>query len=70
MICIIAESRRKATRWAEGQMLREDEWFYPDERNDLLTRKDFHVIVIDPGDMPNNFLNELLTLAWRRGRMK
>lgn len=71
MICIIANSYKSAERWAAGQLLEDREWFYPACLEDLYYRKDFHVIVTPDGaDIPNAYLNKLITLAQRRGRMK
>jgi hypothetical protein len=70
MICIIASSYKEAERWAAGQLLKPDEYFIPTDRQDIIARKDFHVIVVGDGDIPNGYLNDMLNIAWKRGRMK
>lgn len=70
MICIIAESYRAAERWANGQMLRRDEWFYPASEEDLYSRSNFHVVVDTSSEIPNGYLNRILTVAWKQGRKR
>lgn len=68
MICIIASNYKEANRWANGQMLLEFEWFYPSSREDIKARKNFVTVVVGEGDIPNGYLNEMLSLAWKHGR--
>ncbi len=71
MICIIASNHKAAERWAKSQFLQDEDWFFPTCLEDLYYRKDFHVITTPDGaDIPNAYLNRLVTLAWKRGRMK
>lgn len=70
MICILAPTFRSAERWANGQMLKDDEWFYPSSEEALIGRINFHVIVADGGDIPNGYLNRMLSIAWRQGRKR
>lgn len=68
MVCLIASSYRDAVRWAKGQMLNDNEWFYPVTKEDIKARKNFITIVVNGGDIPNGYLNEMLMLAWKYGR--
>ena len=73
IICILANNKLEAKRWADGQLLEDDEWFYPTNELDLLTRKDFHVIIvgsIGTDTTYNSFFEHALSLAKQRGRMK
>lgn len=72
MICLIAGNKIYAKKWARSQNLREDEWFHPESMFELLSRKNFHVIVVPEGidHITNDQLNRMLTLAWERGRRK
>lgn len=47
MICLIASSSVKADKWAHTQGLSPNEWFYAVNEASLLTRQNFHVIVVD-----------------------
>lgn len=47
MICLIATSHTRADNWANNQGLDRSEWFCPQHEDDLLSRTNFHVIVID-----------------------
>ena len=47
MICIISTSLQRAKNWADNQGLERDEWFAPQNSDDLMDKKNFHVIVID-----------------------
>jgi hypothetical protein len=70
MICLIASSRLWATRWAASQHLTKDEWFHAAVPSDLYKPYRYHVITVPDGieHMSNQFLNMMLTAAWREGR--
>jgi hypothetical protein len=72
MICILSGNKLEATRWAEGQLLEQDEWFYPESESDLLFRKNFHVIVVGTAGQNVHpvYFERILKLAKTRGRMK
>lgn len=71
MICLIAASYKNARRWAISQHLEDNEWFYPKSPFDLYSKNNFHTIVVPDGleEMPNRQLNDLLTVAWKRGKI-
>lgn len=71
MICIIAGNYFEAERWARGQLLEPDEWFYPNDERDLNGYQNFHVIVTGTAgqNVPASYFNRVLSLAKQRGRM-
>lgn len=72
MICLIAENEKAAARWARGQNLRIDEWFYAPNVFAIYGRKNFHTIVVPEGieNIHNDNLNRLLTAAWSCGQKR
>lgn len=70
MICIIAGNYEEAQRWARGQMLARNEWFYPEDMADLKVRENFHVVIIGTAgqNVPSTYFNQLLATAQQRGR--
>lgn len=72
MICLIAGNFKEAQIWARGQMLENDEWFFPTDDLDLLRRRNFHVIVVGTAgqNTPQVYFERVLQLAWQRGRMR
>lgn len=72
MICIIAGNELEAKNWAFGQMLEEDEWFYPHDFIDLHKRKGFHVVVVGTAgqNVPGPYFERFLATAKERGRAK
>ena len=72
MICIISGNYHEARTWASGQGLEDHEWFYPKDETDLLSRKDFHVIVIGTAgqNVPANYFERIWSLARMRGKIK
>lgn len=71
MICIIAGNYQEAKRWAYGQQLEDNEWFYPTDELDLYRRSNFHVLVVGTAGMnvPENYFNSIFNLAKKRGRI-
>jgi hypothetical protein len=71
MICIIAGNYQEARNWAYGQMLDKDEWFYPEDLEALLKRRNFHVLVVGTAgfNLPQYYFEKLLQLAKQRGRI-
>lgn len=71
MICLIAANYKSAKRWAVSQHLEDGEWFSPRHTFDLMRRSNFHTIVVPDGleEMSNTQLNDLLTIAWKRGKI-
>lgn len=72
MICLIAGNSEEAKRWAYGQLLDDDEWFYPRDELDLKTRKNFHVLVVGTAGQNVHpiYFEKILSLAKKRGRMR
>lgn len=72
MICLIAGNYLEAQRYAKAQLLENDEWFFPMDESDLLTKKDFHVLVVGTAGMntPPSYFERVLSLAKTRGRLK
>lgn len=71
MICLIAGNYHEAKRWASGMLLDDDEWFYPHDKDDLLRRSSFHVLVVGTAglNVPSSYFEKILSLAKQRGRM-
>lgn len=71
MICIIAGNFQEAKRWAYGQQLEDNEWFYPTDELDLMRRQNFHTIVIGTAghNVPESYFNKIFTTAKKRGRV-
>ena len=71
MICIIAGNQQEARNWAYGQMLEDDEWFFPDEPQVLLRKSNFHVVVIGSAgqNLPPYYFERVFNLAKQRGRI-
>ncbi len=71
MICLISNSYANARKFAASQHLESNEWFFASSAIELYKRSNFHVIAVIDGleSMPNSILNELLTLAWKRGKI-
>ena len=72
MICLIASSRLYASRWAQSQHLKDDEWFHPTIPSDIYKYNNFHVITVVEGieHMSNHYLNMMLMVAWKQGRKR
>ena len=72
MLCLIAGNYLEAQRYANAQLLEEDEWFFPRSEEELKLRKDFHVLVIGSAGMnvPSSYFERILSLAKQRGRLK
>src|SRR5215510_4931622 len=64
MICIIAGNYREAETWARGQMLADNEWFYPFDKKDLYGRQNFHVVVIGTAgqNVPPKYFEEIYAI--------
>ena len=72
MICIIAGNSLEAAVFARGQQLRDDEWFYPRNPDDLLLRTNFHVLVVGSAgqNVPSDYFEMVLKLAKEQGRKR
>lgn len=71
MICLIASNIQFAKKWARGQNLRDNEWFYAQTIFDIYRFKgEFHTLIVHEGIdlISNDQLNVLLTTAWSHGR--
>lgn len=70
MICLIANNYREARSWAEGQLLDSDEWFYIADTDGLITKTNFHVIVVGTCDDIRSYrFEKMFSLAKQRGRI-
>lgn len=69
-ICLIAGSEHEAYNWARNQNLEKDQWFYAGDKNDVIFKTNFHVIVIGtPGlYIPHQF-EKLYRTALERGKI-
>lgn len=72
MICLIAGTAKDADKWARGQNLRAEEWFYGATLFHIYGKKNFHTIIVPENIdlLSNNELNRLLTAAWECGRKR
>lgn len=72
MICVLSGNYREAERWASGMNLSKDEWFYPEDIEELKRKKDFHVIVVGTAgqNVPAAYFEKIFHLAKARGRLK
>jgi hypothetical protein len=70
MICIIAGNYHEAERWAKGQNLARNEWFYPSDETELYTKYNFHVILVGTAgqNVPASYFDRLYALAQTQGR--
>lgn len=68
-ICVLAGNFQEALTWAKGQMIPPDCWFYPTDPQDLLSRENFHVIVIGTAgqNIPPSYFEKIYSLAQQRG---
>ena len=71
MICLIAGNYLEAKRWAFGQELSDEEWFFPVDITDLLSRTNFHVLVIGTAghNVPNSYFERVYQTAKKQGRI-
>lgn len=71
MICLLAGNYQEAERYAKGNLLSSDEWFYPIDESDLNHRSNFHVIVVGTAglNVPSSYFERILSLAKQRGRI-
>jgi len=70
-ICILAGNREEAYRYARSQNLEQDQWFYPNNPNDLLFKTNFHVIVVGTAgqNFPPTIFEKIYQLALERGKV-
>ena len=70
-LCIIAGNELEAYRWAQSQNLGKDQWFYPNSINELLFKKNFHVITVGSvgENSPPEVFEKLYNLALQRGKI-
>lgn len=70
MIFILAGNYASAKKWAIAQMLSDDEWFASLDEEDLKSRNNFHVVILDSaGELSPIFFERLFNLAHTRGRI-
>ena len=70
-ICIIAESELEAYRWAKGQNLEKNQYFYLYSASDLLFKRNFHVILVGNAgqNTPPDVFEKVYNLALQRGKI-
>lgn len=70
-ICLIAGNREEAYRYARSQNLEHDQWFYPNNVNELQFLSNFHVIVVGTAgyNFPNSIFEKIYQLALERGKI-
>lgn len=70
MIYILAGSYKSAKKWAAAQLLTDDEWFCTLDLDDLKSRENFHVVVLETAsDLPPIQFERVFSLAHIRGRI-
>ena len=72
MICILAGNYLEAKRFAQAHCLDDGEWFYPTSPESLLSRTDFHVLVVGTAgeNVPKSYFENIFNIAKERGRRK
>lgn len=71
MICLLAENKLEAGRYAYGQQLDDNEWFFPITPETLLAYgRGFHVIVL-PGfaNLPYQYREKMYQMAYSRRKL-
>jgi hypothetical protein len=68
-ICIFAASEDEANRWARSQNMTKDQYFYPHSEIDILSRTNFHVVVIGAGNLSSSQFEKAYNLALARGKI-
>lgn len=71
MICLLAANHFEAETWARSQFLAKNEWFFPQDEDDLKKRSNFHVLVIGTAghNVPASYFERVYRLAQERGRI-
>lgn len=71
MICILAGNYNEAKMWASSQNLAKNEWFFPEDIDDLKRRTSFHVLVIGTAgeNIPVSYFNRIYALAQQQGKI-
>lgn len=71
MICLISGNKDEAETWASGQNLSKNEWFFPTGIGDLMSKSNFHVLVIGSAGMnvSTRFFDSIYNLAQQRGKI-
>lgn len=71
MICLLAGDAREAEIFARSQNLARNEYFYPQDEEDLKSRTNFHVLVVGSAglNVPESYWNRIYALAQMRGRI-
>jgi hypothetical protein len=71
LLCLIAGNAREAKQWAYGQMLDDNEWFFPLDFDDLKSRSNYHVLVVGTAgvNVPPEYFERLLHMAKSCGKV-
>lgn len=70
-ICLIAGNQFEAETWARGQLLEDEQWFYPRDINDLLFKRNFHVLIIGSAgqNVTSSYFEQILNVALKNGKV-
>lgn len=70
-ICIIAGNADEAYRYARSQYWEKDQWFFPNNPNELMFKTNFHVLVIGSAgfNFPPSMFEKIFKLAHERGKI-
>lgn len=68
-ICIFAPNEEEANKWARSQNLDKNQYFYPHDVNDVLFKKNFHVIVVGIGNISSFAFEKMYNLALEKGKV-
>lgn len=70
MIYILAGTYSHAKKWAHAQQLTDDEWFSTLDIEDLNSRENFHVVILESAsELPPAFFEKIYRVAHKNGRM-
>lgn len=70
-ICILAGNLDEAEKWASGQNLERNQWFFPLTTQELRFKTNFHVIVVGTAgqNIPAYLFERIYSLAMTQGRI-
>lgn len=70
-ICILAGNYKEALTYAIGQNFPKETWFYPKDEFELLTKSNFHVLVVGTAgeNVPPSYFEKIYQTAQNRGKI-
>ena len=68
-ICIFAPNEDDAHRWARSQNLEKEQYFYPHSIGEIKLKTNFHVIVIESGNISSSQFEQAYNIALERGKI-